>query len=859
MLSDIKPYNNLPFHGVVLPEIDISESEKIKIGAKSDCDKREFLTQLCRYGFKQFVEKRVGKEKHKEYIDRIKFELETIEFLGFTNYILMVYDICRFADEKEIPRGPCRGSVGSSLVCYLIGITRQLDPIELKLFFTRFLSKARAKKIIHNGITYVDGSLCPDVDLDFCFYRRQEIIDYINQKYPGKTAKLLTTTTFTSKILIKDILKTYEDANEDEALIASSLIEKEFGILEEIEDALSDNEDKQNLNFKEWAKDYKETCEIAMGLSGLNRSEGQHPSAILICHEKINNLMPLQLSSDKEVISSFDMYSAQEITLKFDILGLKNLSVINDCCKLIGVKKEDINIHDPAIYRYLQDFKYRYGIFQLESYAQGNVAAKIRPINFEQLAATLAISRPGANSFLNQYLKYIHENVYNSVHPLIDDILKPTGGVCLFQEQYLAMLIKIGMSPDEAENARKVLGKKMVDKVPEVKAKILEVCKQQNHPSEIVDLLVKIAEDSGGYQFSLVHASGYAIITCQTIWLKVNYPLQYYWALLRMSKNDAESYNEIAIIEKEMRAQKFILHPPHLIKSGLDFKIEGNGVRFALGSLRGVSEKSLEKLELFKNTVNQDKFSLFQSLKNCGINIGIGSAIVQAGCLEGFGNRTRLVYELALWNILTDKEKKLCLNIGKDVNYDVFKAILYLTSNKDEKNKLYIKESRFETIKKKKAKYGLIYDKNSKNEKLANYFYEKTVLGYSYSESITPIYGEKIDDLITIDEIKKLHQEDFCKFIGFVGDKTKKSKTKAGNDCFSMQITDDTETINVRFFNDKIKYCEESNGRLPEPDDLVIIEGKKMEGDTVFAMRVGIQTTRIFTKLSQLKDYKQKE
>jgi DNA polymerase-3 subunit alpha len=239
-----------------------------------------------------------------------------------------------------------------------------------------------------------------------------------------------------------------------------------------------------------------------MGLSGLNRSEGMHASALLICHDKIDNLMSLQLSSEKELVSGLDMYSAQEVVLKFDVLGLKTLSVINDVCKLLGIERDKIDVHHPSIYAYLQDFQHRYGIFQLETFAQGNAAAKVKPKNLEQLSAVLAIARPGASSFLDKFCAYLHEGKYESVHPLIDDILKPTGGIALFQETYLAMLIEVGMTPERAENARRVLGKKKVEEVPAVKAEIEEVCRARNHPKEIVDLLVKIAQDSGGYSFN---------------------------------------------------------------------------------------------------------------------------------------------------------------------------------------------------------------------------------------------------------------------------------------------------------------------------------------------------------------------
>lgn len=849
MLDQIKPYTNLPFWGVKLPEITISEEEKIKIGCAKDVNNKEFLTQLCRHGFKS---KNIPQNKQKEYIDRIKLELETIEYLGFVNYILMVWDIGQFADNQGITRGPCRGSVGGSCVCYMIGIT-EIDPVENGLYFNRFLSKSRAKEIIHNGEKYLDGSLTPDIDADYCYYRRQEVMDYINKKYPNKTCKLLTTTTFSSKILIKDVLKTYEGASEDEANHASQLIEKTFGIPQEIEDSLSNDPKLENLNFKNWAKDHVESCEIAMGLAGLNRSEGQHASAILIAHDDISNLMPTQLSSEKETTSSFDMYSAQEISLKFDILGLKCLSIIKDVCDKIGIKRQDININDPSIYRYLQDFKFRYGIFQLESRTQGDAAAKVKPKNIEQLAAVLAIARPGAISFIDQFAKYVNLGEYKSIDPLIDDVLKPFGGVCIYQEIILTMVKRLGFSEEEAENLRRSISKKLKEEMQKYKEKIYDVAIKNGHKKEVADLIWKIAEDSAGYQFNKSHSAAYAMLTAYTIWLKVNYPLEFYCALLRMSKNEADDRNIIATIEKEMRVQGYILHPPHLIKSSLDFKIENNGVRFALGSLRGVSDKNLEKLDIFRKTANSDKFSLFESLKNAGINVGIASALIQSGCLDGFGLRAKVVYELQVWNLLSDREKKLCLNIGKDVKYDVFDAILYLKNTKDEKGKVYLKESRFETIKRKKEKYQKIYELNSRNERLCNYWYEKTVLGYSYSESITPIYGTKIDDLLTIEKVNDLDKEDYCKFIGFAKD-CYKSKTKAKNDCFTMEITDDTGTIRVKFFNQKIEYCEESNGRLPEDDDLCIIEGKKMDNGLVFANKIGIQNKIIYTKLSELKD-----
>lgn len=863
-LSNIQPYTKLPFYGVVLPEIAITPEQRTAVEAKDGCTNIEFLTQLCRKGYKTKLHN-LPKERQKEYVDRIKFELDTIETLGFTNYILMVWDICNFSDEKRIPRGPGRGSVSSSLVCFLIGIT-EVDPIEHGLFFTRFLSKARAKYQMVDGVKYVDGSLTPDVDMDFDYYRRHEIIEYLNNRYPGQTSKLLTTTTFTSKILIKDVLKIFEGASEDQAAVASDLIEKEAGIPEEIEDALyAEDEKKQNINFKKWAVDHEETVEIAMGLSGLNRSEGVHASALLICNSKISDLMPLQLSAEKEgerqLTSGYDMYSGQEIVLKFDILGLKTLSVIQDACDLIGFDKQSIDIHHESIYKFLQNFNHRYGVFQLETFAQGNAAGKIKPTNFDQLAACLAIARPGAFAYLDQYCEYVHNNVYTPINVLVDAILKPTGGVCLYQEQYLAMLISIGMTPDEAEAARKVLGKKLKEKVPEVIEKIEKTCAKNGHPKELVDVLVKIAYDSGGYQFAKAHSVAYAMITARTLYLKAKYPLQFFWTLLRMSRHESDGHNVIAQIEKEMRTEGFKLLPPDLNKSDIDFKIvDDKSIRFALGMIRGVSEKSMEKIEAFRtNEIDgaTNKFRMFQAIKNAGLNIGIGSALIQAGCMEDYGkSRSRMVLELCTWNLLTDKEKSLCMAIGAkpEINWDVLNAIVYMRDNLNEDGKpLFSRVTRYPTIKKKYEPYKEIYEMNRRNEKLANYFYERTILGFSYSENIRNIFGEEVDGLVSVNDAKVAIDGDIVRTIGFVKEPYR-SKTKAGNDGFKMTVADETGEITVRFFNKTIDLVQEENTRLPEEEDLVIVEGKKKGEDTIFAARVGIQSAKIYMKLSELKD-----
>lgn len=894
-LSSLPPLTKLPFHGVVLPSITISPEVHARFGATPGCSNLEFITQLCRLGYVEKVLKHVPEDRQSVYADRVKFELKTINSVGFIDYLAMVWDICDFADRMDIPRGPGRGSIGSSLVAYLIGIT-EIDPVANGLFFARFLSEARVQSQTIDGVRYVDGSIVPDIDMDYCHHRRSEIFHYLRNRYPGQTSFTLTTGTLTSKALLIDLVKVYEGGSLDEARIASNLINVDAGIPEEVEHAIYGDTDwreskgtkgkEPNEQFKVWAKDHEDVAELAMEMTGLNRSEGKHASAFLICASKIDELMPLQSAVDEETgeryaVSGYDMYSAQEIVLKFDVLGLKALTVIKNTCDRLGIKPSDIDVNHESIYRELQDFKNRYGIFQLESFAQGNAAERVKPRTFAQLAAVLAISRPGASAFLPQFIKYINEGEFIPVHPLIDDILKPTGGICVFQEQLLAMLVRVGMTPEEADVIRKMVGKKQREKIDEARFQIEAVCREKGRPIEIADLLTKIATDSAKYQFSSAHASCYAIITCRTLYLKVNHPVEFWCETLQMNRNDANKYDGLAEIEREMRATGFTLLPPRL-HSSMEFEIvDAKSIRFALGMVRGISDKSLAKLATFigKGGVSEgvDKFSAFQALKNAGLHIGIGSSLIQAGCMDGYEgyvnpdgttyrSRSRLVLELLTWNLLTDTDKKLCMTVGAlpSVNWDVISALKHLGTLTNEKGKPLIKEVHLNKIRRDYAPYAEIYDMNSRNERLANFWYERRVLGYSYSETIGDIFSEHIDGLVTVKDALAMKPNSRVKLIGFVAEE-KKAKTKKGNDEFRFDLSDETGVLRVKAFNDRIKQIESQNGRLPVEGDLLVVNAKVMEGGTVFVeagldgVCVGIQTSKIYMKLSEIRDKHTKE
>jgi len=845
-------------NGVRLPEFKPSEEQYAYAKLPNTVSSKEFIRELCRIGFKDKVKDKVPKDQHHLYIDRVKEELDIIEQLGFIDYILMVWDICDFCKHAKIPTGPGRGSVSSSLVCYLIGITK-VDAIKHGTFFTRFLSKSRAKYKMVDGIKYIEGSLAPDIDQDIDFLRRQEVIQYLQKKYPARTCKLLTTQTLSSKILIKEVLKKYEEAHEEQANFASGLMEKIHGIPQEIRDALSDDEEKENEKFKEWAKDHKETVAISLKLAGLQKSMGIHASALAISFEPIDTLIPMQLSApdaeskEMEVVTAYDMYSAQEICLKFDLLGLKTVSLIDDVCKQININVDDIDCEDPSIYAFLQGNRGLHGIFQFESHSQGEISRKIKPKTFKQIVDALAISRPGASSFLSQYLDYIHRGEYKTIHPLIDPIMKETGGVCLFQETLLKMVNTLGLELDECEGLRKAIGKKLPDKIKEYKEKIYKICETNKHPKEVADLIWKIAEDSAGYQFNLSHSIAYGMITAQTAYLKANHPKEFFLGCLHIAREDSKKIEKIGVISHEMKQYGFEMLPPDLVVSDLDFKIENNGIRYGLSFIKGVSDKTIEKLQKFRAETKANKFQVFQSLNQAGLNIGVGSALIQAGCMTEYSkSRSRLVLELQTWNILSAAEKKLAMTLGEKFNYDLLNLLVFLRDNTNDKGKLYIKESRFETIRKKYNQYKAIYSQNNKNEQFANWFYERSVLGFSYSSSLKQVFEEHVRGLLTLAQINAEVPD--MKICGIaVVQKCYTAKSKAGNPYAKISIEDETGEAQIKIFNQKLQLCKEVNGGLPEEEDIVIFKGTTKEG-CIFADEVIVQNSKIYMRLRDIKE-----
>ncbi|MEK6878468.1 MAG: hypothetical protein AABY22_02615, partial [Nanoarchaeota archaeon] len=287
ILSKFENYEIENFGLIRLPEIVISKEQKEKYGLDEKTNNLNFLKQLVYQGYEQKLKNnKIDYKRAKEYGDRCKYELDIIDGLGFTDYVLLVWDIINFCDIQGIPRGAGRGSAGGSLIFHLIGITKYLDPLNYPLYFERFISKARAKKTIIDGITYIDGSLAPDFDLDVCHFRRNEVVEYLKTKYPNKVAKLSTFNTFSGRLLIKECGKIISEKSESEMNEISELIPKIFGQVKDIEETY-----QEVPKFKEWCDNNREIYDIALSLRGLIKNRGSHASGYAISYFPIEEIV----------------------------------------------------------------------------------------------------------------------------------------------------------------------------------------------------------------------------------------------------------------------------------------------------------------------------------------------------------------------------------------------------------------------------------------------------------------------------------------------------------------------------------------------------------------------------------------
>jgi DNA polymerase-3 subunit alpha len=586
--------------------------------------KEAYLRELCEKG----MIRRYG-QAMPELAARLNHELATIEKMGFVGYFLIVWDFIHYAKSKGIPVGPGRGSAAGSLVSYLLGIT-DLDPLKYKLLFERFLNPDRA------GM--------PDIDIDFCYERRGEVIEYVSQKY-GKenVAQIITFGTMQAKAAVRDVGRVMDMAYADVDRIAK-LIPNELGIT--IDKALQ--LEPQLRTLIEDDKIARSLLETAQVLEGLNRHSSTHAAGVVISDKPLTEYVPMCKGTDGQITTGYDMDGVSKIgLLKMDFLGLRTLTVIDEAIKLIqrtrGVKVDidTIPLDDKKTYAMLGQAS-SFGIFQLESGGMRDLLRKMKPSNIEDLVAILALYRPGpmGSGMLDDFIKRKRgEAPIKYPHPKLETVLKDTYGIIVYQEQVMQIAnVVAGFSMAQADDLRRAMSKKIAEAMEKVRQQFIEGCKKtSNLPEAEANQLFDLIDYFSGYGFNRSHSAAYAVITYRTAYLKANYPVEFMCALLTSEKDNTDKVVEYV---KEAEAMGIKVLPPNINTSYSNFSvIDEHAIHYGLLAVKNVGGLAIESIVKERET-NGKYESIFDFCSRVDLRLNnrkVVESLIRCGAMDCFG------------------------------------------------------------------------------------------------------------------------------------------------------------------------------------------------------------------------------
>jgi len=523
-----------------------------------------------------------SEQDRREYEERLRRELAVIREMGFAAYFLIVGDFINYAKSHGIPVGPGRGSAAGSLVAYAMNIT-DLDPIEHGLIFERFLNPERISM--------------PDIDVDFCIRGREEVFNYVSEKYgKNRVAQITTFGTMQARAVIRDVGRAlampYNEVDRIAKLIPSSLgmtLEKAFQAEPRL--AEQQREDPQ----------IRELFEIAFALEGLTRHASTHAAGVVMADRPIVEYMPLYLGQDGEVVTQYPMkYVERAGLIKFDFLGLRNLTVIDDAVRLIrethGLELDmlALPLDDRDTYALLSRADTT-GVFQLESSGMRNILARLKPENFADIVALVALYRPGPleSGMVELYIQGKHGQIEITYDPeILRPILEPTYGVILYQEQVMKIAsVMASYTLGEADVLRRAMGKKNAEAMRDQRARFVEGSRKNGIPLAKANHIFDLMEKFAGYGFNKSHSAAYALVAYQTAYLKTHYLVEFMAALLN---SFLSSSDQVVRLISECREKGIDILPPDVNASSRDFTVVGGKIRFGLGAVKNVGEAAIE-------------------------------------------------------------------------------------------------------------------------------------------------------------------------------------------------------------------------------------------------------------------------
>ncbi|MDP2830915.1 MAG: DNA polymerase III subunit alpha, partial [Candidatus Omnitrophota bacterium] len=623
-------------------ELDFTQMHLPKYSPPGGKNKEEFLLELCEKGLTA-----KNLERNPEVQKRLDHELKIIRHMGFISYFLIVWDFIAYAKSQSIPVGPGRGSAAGSLVSYLLGIT-DLNPLKYGLLFERFLNPERL------GL--------PDIDIDFCYERRQEVIDYVTKKYGQENvAQIITFGTMQARAVIRDVGRVMAIPYAEVDRIAK-LIPAELEMT--LKKALESEPELNNLYKND--PQITKLISIALSLEGLNRHASVHAAGVIIADKPLSNYMPVFKTGDDQITTGYSMGTLEKIgLLKVDFLGLRTLTVIDETSKLIKkirgiqIDFEKLPLDDQNTYKLLAS-SHTIGIFQVESSGMRDLLKKLIPERFEDLIALLALYRPGpiGSGMLDDFMKRKHGIIpIKYEHPKLEPILKETYGIMVYQEQIMQIAsVLAGFSLAQADILRKAMGKKIPEVMEKERENFLSGCVKNGIKESTASKIFDLIEYFSGYGFNKSHSTAYALISYRTAYLKANYPVEFMTALLTSERDNTDKIVEYV---NESLRMGLKVQPPDINESEALFKVEdASTIRFGLLAIKNVGRGAAESI------VRQREKLKFKSLEDlCQrkdlrlANRKVLESLIKCGALDYFGaGRAKMFASL---DIILERAQKI--------------------------------------------------------------------------------------------------------------------------------------------------------------------------------------------------------
>ena len=643
-------------------EIEFGVTKLPKYDVPDGLTSWDYLQKLCYEG----LEKRYG-EPSRELKDRLAYELDTIQNMGYVDYFLIVWDFIKYAKDHGIAVGPGRGSAAGSIVSYCLGITT-IDPIRYQLLFERFLNPERVSM--------------PDIDVDFCFERRQEVIDYVVRKYgKDRVVQIVTFGTLAARGVIRDVGRVMDLPYAFVDSIAK-MIPQELNIT--IDKALKENPELRQTYEND--EQVKNLIDMAKRLEGLPRHSSMHAAGVVISQKSVDEYVPLSRAADGTITTQFTMTTLEELgLLKMDFLGLRTLTVIQNAVRMAGKKNpsidmEKIDYNDAKVLDYIGTGKTD-GIFQLESAGMKSFMKELKPHSLEDIIAGISLYRPGPMDFIPQYIR--GKNDASSIAydcPQLEPILEPTYGCIVYQEQVMQIVRDLaGYTLGRSDLLRRAMSKKKGDVMQKERQIFVYGDEAANVPgcvkngidektaNKIYDEMIDFAK----YAFNKSHAAAYAVVAYQTAWLKYYYPVEFMAALMT---SVIENPSKVAEYIYSCRQMGIRILPPDINKGEADFSVDGENIRYGLAAIKSIGRPVVQAVIEERNTFgpfkNLEDFITRMSSKDA-LNKRAIENFIKAGALDTLGGTRKQFMSIYIQIVdHVNQEKKYSMS-GQMILFDL--------------------------------------------------------------------------------------------------------------------------------------------------------------------------------------------